>query len=213
MKIEVWADVVCPYCYLGKKRLEEALKGFPGTEVVFRSFQLDPGIRSQPGKSLYDYVAELRGETREQAAKMHEALLIEGRKSGIEYDFEKVVIANSFDAHRLIHFARSKGLGNEAEERLFRAYFTEGKDIADRKTLAALAKEVGLDEREAREALDSMRFSKEVNEDEREADRLGIDAVPFFLLDRKLAMIGAQPVDAFIGFLGSGSAGHRKPHP
>ncbi len=203
MRIEVWADVVCPYCYLGKRRLEEALKGFPGTEVIFRSFQLDPGIRSQPGKSLYDYVAELRGESRGRVEQMHEDLIREGKAAGIEYDFGRVVIANSFDAHRLIHFASSKGLGNAAEERLFKAYFTEGKDIADHGTLAALGKEIGLNEGEAREALDLKRYSKEVHEDEREADRLGIDAVPFFLLDRRMAMIGAQPVKEFIGFLRS----------
>ncbi len=207
MRIEVWADVVCPYCYLGKRRLEEALKGFPGAEVEFRSFQLDPGIKSQPGKNLYDYVAELRGESRGRVEQMHESLIQEGKGAGIEYNFGKVVIANSFDAHRLVHFANSKGLGDAAEERLFKAYFTEGKDIADHETLAALGKEIGLDEGEAKEVLGLKRYSKEVNEDEREADRLGIDAVPFFLMDRRIAMIGAQPVETFISFLKSKPGG------
>ncbi len=203
MRIEVWADVVCPFCYLGKRRLETALKRFPDAQVVWHSFQLDPQIKSQPGKSLYDYVAGLRGESREDVARMHQDLIDEGKKAGITYNFDKVVIANSFDAHRLIHFAEAKGLGNLAEERLFRAYFTEGKDIADHATLASLGEEIGLDHGEAKKMLSSKAFSDEVLKDEKEAERLGIDAVPFFLIDRKLAVVGAQPAGIFEKALGS----------
>ncbi len=202
MKIEVWADVVCPYCYLGKTRLEKALAGHKGVQVIFRSFQLDPQIKSMPGKSLYDYVAELRGAPIEWAVRIHEDLVREGKKEGIEYNFGDVVVANSFDAHRLIHFAKSKGLAGKAEDRLFRAYFTEGKDIADHATLTALGRDIGLDAVEVKKMLGSKAYSKEVLTDEKEAESLGIDGVPFFLFDRKRAIVGAQPVGVFERELG-----------
>ncbi len=197
MEIEVWADVVCPYCYLGKKRLEKAMEKSPGASVVFRSFQLDPQIKSMPGKSLYDYVAELRGAPIEWAVRIHEDLVREGKKEGIEYNFGDVVVANSFDAHRLVHLAGSEGLAGKAEDRLFRAYFTEGKDIADHRVLAALGEEAGLDAADVKKMLSSKAFGKEVLNDEKEAARLGIDGVPFFLFDRKRAIVGAQPLEVF----------------
>ncbi len=203
MDIEVWADVACPFCYLGKHRLQAALKGRPPARIIWHSFQLDPSIKSPPKKSLYDYVAGRSGETRKQAIQMHEELKAEGRAAGIEYNFEKVILANTFDAHRLIHLAIRKKLGDAVEERLFRAYFTEGRDVSDRKTLVSLGKESGLDGGEVKRMLASDDFAKDVLFDENEAVRLGIDAVPFFIIDRKEAIVGAQPVEVFAKVLDS----------
>src|SRR5512135_2431626 len=162
MKIEIWADVVCPYCYLGKRRLELALADTTGVDVVWHSFQLDPSLETQGGKSLNDYVAELRGQPREWAVRIHQQLVEDGKEVGLEYDFDKAVVANSFDAHRLIHLAKARGRGNEAEDRLFRAYFAEGKNIADHATLASLGKEIGLESADVEKMLGSKAFSKDV---------------------------------------------------
>jgi protein disulfide-isomerase len=201
MEIEIWSDVVCPFCYLGKRRLESALAGFPGRDevnVAWKSFQLHPGLRARPGMGLEDYLSERKGWSLPQIRANHERLAQAGAELGLEYRFEKAVIADTFDAHRLIQMAKAEGKGGAMEERLFRAYFTEGKDIGDAATLAALAGEAGLDPGRAAAALaDREAYAKAVRADLEEAERLGISGVPFFVFDRRFAVSGAQDPSVF----------------
>src|SRR5690606_25816142 len=149
VNVDIWSDIMCPFCYIGKRRFDDALSQFEHKEevkVTWHSFQLDPSIKPQPGKSAVDYLAERKGQSREWSMHMHENVTQMAKEAGLTYNFDKAVVANSFDAHRLIHLAQENGLGDAAEERLFTAYFTEGKDIADPLTLVELGKEIGLAE-------------------------------------------------------------------
>jgi len=200
MKIEIWSDIMCPFCYIGKRRLEEALAGFPQRdqiEIEWKSFQLDPTIEAQPGKDVYSYLAERKGMTVEQAKQMHVQVVESAKSVGLNYDFDKAVIANSFDAHRMIQLAKTKGLGDAAEERIFKAYFTEGQDAGNHETLVKLGEEIGLKAEDIRQVLESNDFALEVNSDIAEAQQIGVRGVPFFVFDRKYAVSGAQPVEVF----------------
>jgi predicted DsbA family dithiol-disulfide isomerase len=200
MKVEIWSDIMCPFCYIGKRRFEAALEQFPGKEnvtVEWKSFQLNPALQSQPGKDVYDYVAEIKGQSREWSLTVHEQMTSTAKEAGLTYNFDKAVIANSFDAHRLIQLAKKHQLGDAAEERLFYAYFTEGKDMSNHDTLLELGAEIGLDKAEIAAVLQSGDLAAAVNHDVNEAQQLGIRGVPFFVLDRKYGVSGAQPVDAF----------------
>lgn len=200
MKVEIWSDIMCPFCYIGKRRFEAALEKFPGKDnitVEWKSFQLNPALQSQPGKDVYDYVAEIKGQSREWALTVHEQMTGTAKEVGLTYNFDKAVIANSFDAHRLIQLAKKHQLGDAAEERLFYAYFTEGKDMSNHETLLELGAEIGLDKAEITAVLQSGDLAAAVNKDVDEARQLGIRGVPFFVLDRKYGVSGAQPVDAF----------------
>ena len=200
MKIDIWSDIMCPFCYIGKRKLEGALQQFPHkdeVELVWHSFQLDPAMKSQPGKDMYSYLAERKGQSREWSVKMHDYVTETARKEGLTYNFDKAVIANSFDAHRLIQLAKTHGLGDAAEERLFRAYFTDGKDMSDHNTLMQIGMDLGLRAVEVGEMLNSNAFADEVRKDIRMAETIGIQGVPFFLLDEQLGISGAQPVEVF----------------
>lgn len=200
MKVEIWSDVVCPFCYIGKRRYEEALEksGFKNEVVTeWKSFQLNPDLKSDGTKSLNEHLSEIKGWTLEHATKMNLQVSAMAAESGLIYNLDKAIVANTADAHRLIQFAKSKGLGNEMEEKLFAAYFTEGKDIADHNTLALIASETGLDKEECLEILNSAQYSEEVEFDAYEASQLGIRSVPFFVFDRKYGISGAQPAEVF----------------
>ncbi|TXI87288.1 MAG: DsbA family oxidoreductase [Crocinitomicaceae bacterium] len=200
LKIEIWSDVMCPFCYIGKRRIENALDQFPNKEQVeieWKSFQLDPSTKSQPGKSTYDYLAERYGRDRQWSVEMHNNIAQQAKADGLEYNFDKAVIANSFDAHRLSHLAKKHGVGNALEELIFKAYFTEGKDVADQQTLIELGVAVGLDASEITAMLQSDLFADAVQGDIAEAQQLGVRGVPFFVMDRKYAVSGAQPLEVF----------------
>ncbi len=199
-KIEIWSDIQCPFCYIGKRKIEKALETFDGkenVEIEWKSYQLDPEARSQPGVDLYDYLAERKGQTREWAIEMHKNVTATAKENGLDYHFEKAVLANSYHAHRLIHLAKKYTKGNEAEERIFKAYFTEGKDIASQQTLLELGKEIGLDEKEIKSVLSSDEFGDAVRSDIEEAMNIGVRGVPFFVFNREYAVSGAQPVEIF----------------
>ncbi|MFY0255757.1 DsbA family oxidoreductase [Chitinophaga sp. 30R24] len=216
MKVEIWSDIMCPFCYIGKRRFEAALEQFPDKghiTVEWKSFQLNPSLKSQPGKNVYDYVAELKGQSREWSVAMHEQLAGTAREVGLTYNFDKAVIANSFDAHRLIQLAKKHQLGDAAEERLFIAYFTEGKDVSNQETLLELGVELGLDRAEVSAALASGEYATAVNQDGHEAEQLGIRGVPFFVLDRKYGVSGAQPVEAFTQALSQAFAEWKQSQP
>jgi len=211
MKIDIWSDIMCPFCYIGKRRLEAALEGFEHkdkVELVWHSFQLDPTIQSQQGKNLYQYLAERKGMPLERSKQMHDQLTQTAKEAGLTYNFDKAVIANSFDAHRLIQLAKKHGLGDAAEERLFKAYFTEGKDMSDHATLLQLGTEIGLDDAEIKQMLESNAYADAVHSDIATAEQLRINGVPFFVLDNKYGVSGAQPVELFSNALQQAWAEH-----
>jgi predicted DsbA family dithiol-disulfide isomerase len=198
MKIEVWSDVVCPWCWLGHARLEKALAAFGGkdeVEVVARSFELDPTVPSDLDLPTDTVLAKKFGVSAAQIDAMHERLRSLGAADGIDYRFPLVRTSNTRDAHEVVHLARLRGKEGAMVARLFRANFTEGVRVGDRKELSRLAGDVGLDPAEVEEALADQRFEAVVRQDEAEARSLGISGVPFFLADRKLAVSGAQSVE------------------
>lgn len=200
MKVEIWSDVMCPFCYIGKRRFESALQqlGYNNEiEVEWKSFQLDPSIKNEPGKNINQYLAERKGISVQQAKEMNDHVTNMAAVEGLQYNFDKAVVANSFDAHRFSHLASKYGKGDAAEERLFKAYFTEGKNIADHATLVQLGTDIGLDSAEVKQVLESNTYANEVHNDIAEAEALGVRGVPFFVLDRKYAVSGAQSADAF----------------
>ena len=200
IRIEVWSDIVCPFCYIGKRNLEAALRSFghrDQVQVVWRSFELDPQARGDTGLSLDELLARKYGRSVEWAAHMHEEMTERAKAAGLEYRFDRVIPANSFDAHRLTHLADIHGKREQAAERLFRGYYTLGENIGDRGTLVRIATEIGLDADEARATLSGERFAAEVRRDEAEAGELGVNAVPFFHFNRMYAISGAQPVEVF----------------
>lgn len=200
MKIEIWSDIMCPFCYIGKRHLEAALKAFPDeqVEIEWKSFQLDPTIVPQPDKNVYEYLAERKGMSVEESKQMHAGVVARAAEVGLDYRFEKAVISNSFDAHRLIQLAKTKQLGDAMEETFFKAYFTDGKDLNDKDTLMELCVGIGLNALDVKEVLeDETQFSNAVRNDISEAQQIGVRGVPFFVFDRKYAVSGAQPIAHF----------------
>jgi predicted DsbA family dithiol-disulfide isomerase len=201
IKVEIWSDVRCPFCYLGKRRFEAALEQFPHRDKVsseWRSFQLDPYLVTQPGVSVYDHLADVKGISREQSVQAHEQIVMQGKQLGIDYNFEIAVVANSFHAHRLSHLAKLYNCQNEVEELLFKAYFTDGINISDTEALTETGIKAGIPADVVQAAMNSEDFSDNVLLDETYARELGIAGVPFFLFDEKLSVRGAQPVDTFL---------------
>jgi len=200
MKIEIWSDVMCPFCYIGKRRFEEALQNFKhkdDVEVEWKSFQLNPDLETDPNLNITQYLADVKGWTLDYAQQLNNQVTEMAAGVGLTYNFDKAVVANSFDAHRFAHLAKKHGLGDDAEEALFRAYFTEGKNIADHATLTELGIEMGLDETEVKQILESDTYAGEVKHDIAEAGYLGIRGVPFFVMNGKYGVSGAQMVPVF----------------
>jgi predicted DsbA family dithiol-disulfide isomerase len=201
MKIEIWSDVMCPFCYIGKRNFETALEQFSnknGIEVEWKSFQLDPSLPEVQDSNYTDYLMVSKGLGRPQVEGMLNNVTQMAKGVGLEYDFDRAVMVNSFKAHRVLQLAKTRGLGDAAEERLFRAFFTEGRNIADDDTLLELGKEAGLNETEIRSSLSDERYSDMVIQDIQEARAIGVTGVPFFVFNRKYAVSGAQPPQAFL---------------
>ncbi|WP_207514523.1 DsbA family oxidoreductase [Longitalea luteola] len=200
MKVEIWSDVMCPFCYIGKRRFESALQELPfrnEIEVEWKSFQLDPSLKHEPGKNINQYLAERKGISVPKAKELNEQVTNMAAAEGLQYDFDKAVVANSFDAHRFSQLAKKYGKGDAAEESLFKAYFTEGKNISDLDTLVDLGKSIGLDGAEVKQTLEGDAYANEVKKDIAEAEAIGVRGVPFFVVDRKYAVSGAQAADTF----------------
>jgi predicted DsbA family dithiol-disulfide isomerase len=202
MLIEIWSDVVCPWCYIGKRRFEAALAEFPHrdeVEVRWRSFELDPGTRSVQGPGEGTSHAELiAGKYGMPLAQAHAAIasMTEAAAAeGLDFHLDASLRSNTFDAHRLVHLGAVHGRQDAVEERLMRAYFTEGLPVGDRDTLLRLAVEAGLPAAEAERVLDGDEHADAVRADEEEARVLGISGVPFFVVDRRYGVSGAQPSD------------------
>ncbi len=216
MKVEIWSDVMCPFCYIGKRKFEAALNAFSqkvSIEVVWHSFQLNPNIQYQPGRDPYSYLAEIKGQSRDWSVRIHDNLAQSAKSVGLDFNFEKSKIANSFDAHRVIQLAKKYDLTNEIEERFFRAYFTDGELISDHATLIRLATEVGLPKDEVVKVLENNQYASEVRNDGAEAQRMGASGVPFFVLDRKYAVSGAQDTSVFTETLQKAFAGWKENNP
>jgi len=206
MKIEVWSDVMCPFCYIGKRHLEAALAEFEDSnrmEIVWKSYQLNPDLplKIENKESTYEYLAKAKGISYEQSVQMHDNVVKMAAKVGLNYQFDKAVVANSFYAHQLAQYAKEKGLGIEIEELLFKAYFTEGKDISDKATLVLLGAELGFAQAEVEQALSDEKYAALVRKDVAEAQQIGVRGVPFFVFDRIYAVSGAQPTEQFLGAL------------
>lgn len=201
MKVQIWSDVRCPFCYIGKKKFEAALEEFPHkdeVEVIWKSFQLDPSLETDPRTSMLEYFVKTKGVSEEQARQMFSGATKMAAEAGITMNIQKGILANSFNAHRLIQFAKTKNLGNEIEEALFKIHFEEGKNIDDLTVLSEVAASIGLDSEEVKQVLNSDTYAYEVKQDEMEARNIGVRGVPFFVFDDKYAVSGAQAVEAFL---------------
>lgn len=200
MKIEIWSDVMCPFCYIGKNNFEQALEKLPfknEVEVEWKSFQLDPTLDPLQPQNTIEYFKEKKGLPADQTSQMIGQVAQMGKGAGIDFNFEKALIINTFSAHKLLHLAKKHGKANEMEEALFIAHFIDGKNVGDLEELISLAEKSGIDQEEARQAVTSDQFDNEVNQDIQEAKNNGISGVPFFILNGKYAVSGAQPIEVF----------------
>ncbi|MEC0368454.1 DsbA family oxidoreductase [Paenibacillus chibensis] len=204
MKIEVWSDFACPFCYIGKRRFEAALERFEHkseVEVVFRSFELAPDAPRDNDQSMHAILASKYGMSLEQAKAMNANMTEQAKTVGLTYHFDTMKPTNTFDAHRLTHWAGEFGQRYDMTERLFKAYFTDSEHLGDRQSLARLAGEIGLDAKAAADMLESDAYKADVREDESQASKLGISGVPFFVVNQKYGISGAQPEDVFVDAL------------
>jgi predicted DsbA family dithiol-disulfide isomerase len=201
LNVEIWSDVVCPWCYIGKRRFEAALERFEHrdeVQVIWRSFELDPHAPREREGDYADRLATKYGMSREQAVQTHERMTAIAANDGLDFRFELTRAGNTFDAHRLLHLAAERGIQDQVKERFMRAYFSEGEPVGDPETLVRLAADAGLSADEARAILSSDTYAVEVRAEEREATELGINGVPFFVLDRRYGVSGAQPADVLL---------------
>ncbi len=206
MKVEIWSDVVCPWCYIGKRRFEAALRQFAHrdeVELVWRSFELDTAAvpSTQVRGDYADRLAAKYGRTRAQAQQMLDDMTASAAQEGLDFRFDLATGGNTFDAHRLLHLALERGVQDPLKERLDAATFGQGLSVSDHDALTALAVEVGLDEAEVREVLGSDRYADRVRADEDQATEYGISGVPFFVIEGKYGVSGAQPAEHLLRVL------------
>ncbi|MCK1817558.1 DsbA family oxidoreductase [Streptomyces sp. XM4011] len=209
MRIDVWSDVVCPWCYIGKRRLESALARYEdaaGVEVRWHSFQLDPAHPAGLREPTAAMLARKMGAGPEQVREMQQRVTELAAAEGLRYDLDRSISVNTLDAHRLLQFADREGLGGAAHERLLAAHLCEGETVDDIETLVRLGVEAGLAETETRRVLESGAYADEVAADVAEARRIGVSGVPFFVLDGAYGVSGAQPVDTFLHALRTAGA-------
>jgi predicted DsbA family dithiol-disulfide isomerase len=209
VEVEIWSDVACPWCYIGKRRFEAALAELEHCDDVnvrWRSFELDPEAPHEREGDRAESLARKYGMTIEQAHAAEQQLTEVAAGEGLAFRFDIARSGNTFDAHRVVHLAEDHDLQDAMKERLLRAYFTEGELLSDHDTLVRLATDVGLDGQDVRDVLAGDRYARDVRDDERTAGELGISAVPTFVLDRQLGAAGAQPPDALLELLREGWA-------
>jgi predicted DsbA family dithiol-disulfide isomerase len=201
MLIEIWSDIICPYCYIGKRRLEEALAKFQHKEEVkieYRSFELNPDAKVHYDEDNIELLSKKYGTSKEQIKAMNLQLTEQAKEVGLTYYLDKIKATNTLNAHRLIHFAKQFGKENEMVERLFKAYFTEVRHVGETKTLIELAAEIGLDQQKVQSMLNSNEYEADVRAQEQDAQQIGVTGVPFYVINRKYAISGAQPSDVFL---------------
>jgi predicted DsbA family dithiol-disulfide isomerase len=199
MRVDIWSDVVCPWCYIGKRRFAAALADFEHreqVEVVYRSFELDPAYPRDLQTPVLDLLAAKYRMSPAQAKEAEASVAARAAAAGLEFTADRVM-GNTFDAHRLVHLARERGVQEPVLERLFEAYFAEGRPVFTPADLAILGAEAGLDSGEAAQVLQDGSYGDAVRADEEQARAFGISGVPFFVLDGKYGVSGAQPAAAF----------------
>ncbi|MET3921209.1 DsbA family oxidoreductase [Arthrobacter sp. UYEF20] len=204
MKIEIWSDVACPWCYIGKRRFETALAAFPhrdSVEVKWRSYQLDPTLPEHYDGTELEYLSTRKGMAPDQISQMFEHVAAQAKGEGLNYRFDDVVVANSFTAHRLIHLAAARGKQDAAKERLLSDHFEHGKDIGNEAYLTSLGLDLGIDAGELAELFSSDKYADDVRRDFEEGRALGINGVPFFVIDRTFGLSGAQSAETFTAAL------------
>ena len=200
MTIEIWSDIACPFCYLGKRTLEQALAAFPKEKevnIIWRSFQLNPDVVTDTTISTYEYLRDHKGIPVDQAKQMTAGIAERGSEIGITYHFDKAVMSNTRKAHEAIHFAAEVGKQSEMKEALLRAHFTDGQNVDDFGVLVEIATALGLDTEAFIAALTTGKYAIEVDKDQQMAQQIGVRGVPFFVFNRKYAVSGAQPVEVF----------------
>jgi predicted DsbA family dithiol-disulfide isomerase len=201
LKVEIWSDVICPFCYIGKRKFESALKQFEANdniEITWKSFQLAPDMKTDTSISIDEYLAIHKGFSIEKAREMNTYVTQIAKQEGLSFNFDRSIVANTLLAHQMLHFAHTVGKQEVTKERLLKAYFTDGKNIDDKQTLLELATEIGLDIDKLNLALNMNDFVDEVKADIDEAQQLGVRGVPFFVFNRSHAISGAQPVEVFV---------------
>lgn len=201
LKIQIWSDIMCPYCYIGKRRIEGALAQFnhkDAVEIEWKSFQLDSNFVASADDNIYDHLAEKYRKDREWAKEMVDNMTQNAKNSGLEFNFDKAILANSYNAHRLLHLAKKHHLGDALKELLFKAYLTDGKNVDDLATLSALGQEVGIDKDLVEGVLNSDAYGDAVKQDIMMAQQIGVQGVPFFVFDNKYAVSGAQHEETFV---------------
>jgi predicted DsbA family dithiol-disulfide isomerase len=211
MEIQIWSDVVCPWCYLGKRRFEHALADFDHRDqvrVVHRAFQLDPTAPQGETFDQVELITKKHGISAQQFKAQQAKLADLGRVEGLEYNFDGGRAGNTFDAHRLIRLGLERGLQDAVIERFFRAHFTEQRSLFDVDSLVALSVEAGLDADEARRVLTEQAYTKEIKDDVRQAQEYGANGVPFFVIDDRYGISGAQPRQTFVDALSRAWAEH-----
>ncbi len=204
LHVEIWSDIACPWCYVGKRRFEAALAGYEHRDevtVTWRSFELDPGAPAERAVDGATHLAEKYGTSREEALAMQARMTAAAARDGLDFRFDIARAGNTFDAHRLLHLAAAHGAQDAIKERLMHAYLSEGELISDGATLQRLALEAGLPADEVEEVLSTDRYAAEVRADERTASQLGINAVPFFVVDRAIGASGAHPPEQLVELL------------
>ena len=216
MKVEIWSDVMCPFCYIGKRKFEMAMEKFSDKEhieIEWKSFQLMPELKTMPGKNLDQFLADAKGLPLEQAKAMNSHVVQVAKQVGLFYNLDKAIPVNTFNAHRFTHFAKANGKQGEAEEALFLAYFIEGKNIDEYSTLLELGTKIGLNAEALKVVLENGSYAEEVRTDIYEARQIGVRGVPFFVFDRKQAVSGAQEPAIFLQVLQDTFGEWRKNNP
>ncbi len=204
MKVEIWSDIVCPFCYIGKRKFENALNAFDNkeqVEIVWQSYQLDPDMIPVKGQSVDQYLATRKGVPLEKGKEMNEYMSGIAKEVGLEYNFDKAIVNNTMNAHRLLHLAKKKGLQNLVKEKLFAAYYTFGKDLGDTEILVEIGESAGLHADEIRNMIQSNEYLREVRIDQLRGEQLGVQGVPFFVFNNKYAVSGAQSAEVFADVL------------
>jgi predicted DsbA family dithiol-disulfide isomerase len=201
MQVEIWSDVMCPFCYIGKRKFEAALSQFvhkENIEVIWKSYMLNPEMKTDTNKNSIVALAEHKGISIEESKEMHKYVVEMATDAGLKYNMDKTISANSFNAHRLTHYAKSQGKQLEIEEKLFEAYFILGKNIDDTNTLIGLGESVGLSKETLAKVIKGNDYAEDVRQDVYEAQQVGVRGVPFFVFDRKYAVSGAQESAVFL---------------
>jgi predicted DsbA family dithiol-disulfide isomerase len=201
IQVDIWSDFACPFCYIGKTHFDQALLQFKERDrvlITYRSFELDPNSAKSQNQNIYEVLAKKYGQPLEWAKKANERVIKLGKDCGLDFQMDRIIPTNSFDAHRLNQLAKGKGLQAQLQNSIFKGYFSEGLDIATENSLLQMGVRAGLEEAEIRSVLESDQFAEDVRHDEEQAQEYGISGVPFFLFNEKYGVSGAQPTEAFL---------------